>query len=101
MTKPRLLLALAISLILAFVLVDRSAGQSQQPPSIQAALTQALRQLSACQSQLGPLIGIQADMVAGTYTDWPTVKADLERTNPTLEFDLKTHLVSTKPTPTK
>lgn len=72
---------------------------AQTPPQTpQQALVVTLKQLGACQSQLGPLTGLQADVIAGTYLDWPTVKQQVEAANPTLVLDVKTHLVTPKGT---
>lgn len=71
-------------------------GQSQPAQTPQQALAITLKQLGACQSQLGPLTGLQADVVAGVYVDWPTVKQVLEAANPTMQLDLKTHKVTSK-----
>lgn len=68
------------------------------PPKVdvQAALAQSLRELGACQSRLGPLTSLQAEIVDGKYMDLQTVKRMIEAANPTLVFDLDTKLVTPK-----
>jgi hypothetical protein len=74
-------------------------GQTQ--PTMQEGLAAAVRQLGACQSELGAMRTMQADLIAGKYMDIATVKTMIEAANPKIVFDVTTHKIAPKPEKTE